>query len=266
MEDTLDEPLPTFRSTPIPVRARRLRIGDIVQRCLDAENAARSRIDRYEATVLSKMIAWIGPESDPDRQLVSENVEKMIWTPERERVLPLKREQYILKHGEREPWDDDAAISIGYRDFNDLPFYLEDVDDYRFEIRSREIVDDRVIYEVALEPKSDFEIAPKGVIWIDSTEFRILREEFEFGDRVPMPLFVKSVGPFVRERVRIGDTWAWSRFLIRVELRMGYLRFLEGNIPDGLEMQVEFRDVEIHEKPIDIDRDAGAPADGEAAE
>ena len=60
-----------------------------------------------------------------------------------------------------------------------------------------EIVGKRVIYEVRLEPKSDFEIAPSGRIWIDTSEYQILREEFDFGERVPLPMFVKRIGPFV---------------------------------------------------------------------
>ena len=73
-----------------------------------------------------------------------------------------------------------------------------------------------------------------------------------------MPLFIKRAGPFVRERERVGDLWAWRRLLIRVELRMGYLRWLEADIPDGLQVQVEFRDHRINEG-WSVDPDA-APA------
>jgi hypothetical protein len=128
----------------------------------------------------------------------------------------------------------------------DLPFYLEDEDEYDFTILSREILRDSVIYEVYLEPKSDFAIAPCGTIWVDTTTFEILREEFDFGDRVPMPMIVKALGPFVRERERIGDLWVWKRLLIRADLRLGWLRFLEEDIPDTVEFVIVFRDHQLN--------------------
>jgi hypothetical protein len=102
-------------------------------------------------------------------------------------------------------------------------------------------------YEVRLTPKSDFEIAPQGRIWIETSDFQILREEFDFGDRVPMPLFVRSIGPFIRERERIGEVWVWKRFLIRVDTRADWLPFLGSKVPRVVECHAFFQDHQLNE-------------------
>ena len=61
------------------------------------------------------------------------------------------------------------------------------------------------------------------------------------------PMFVKSVGPFIRERVRIGDVWVWKRFLIRVDVRTGLLKIFDRDIPEVVEFVVNFRDFRINE-------------------
>lgn len=247
VEDTLDLPA-FFRMSPQEVRADRVRIGDILKQCIEREKQMREAIETYEATMQTKLQITIGDVAAPERQYIEERVEKVIYRkPNRSRSVLLLHERYKIEDGEREEWDDDAAVEIGFEDFNDLPFYLEETNDYDFDIRSREIVGDRVIYEVALEPKSDFDIAPQGVIWIDASNYQILREEFDFGDRAPMPLFVKSVGPFVRERVQVGDIWVWKRMRIRLDLRLGFFRFMEESIPDTVQLLVDFQDHRVNE-------------------
>lgn len=251
VEDTADLTA-FFKMSTISIRTERLRIGEIVDRCIRNEQEARDRIESLEVTVLSKSIFYVGGrDSTADRRLVTEQVDRTFFRrPNETKTVPLRSERYQIENGERKPWEADEgddAVSISYREFDELPFYLEDRDEYDFEILSREIVVDRVIYEVKLTPKSDFEIAPQGRIWIDSSNFQILREEFEFGDRVPMPMIIKSIGPFVRERERVGDEWVWKRFLIRVDLRVGYLRFLNKDIPDRVDLVVWFDGHRVNE-------------------
>lgn len=251
-EDTARIPA-FFEMSEIEIRADRLKIGDIVQRCIEREEEIRERIESHEYTLLTKVVLSIGGsgENAKRRMIVEQADRKFFRRPHEERTIPLKVEKYRIENGERKEWDvekdDDPSVDITYDDLDDLPFYLEERDDYDFEIRSREIVGDRVIYEVTLTPKSDFEIAPSGRIWVDTSTFSILREEFNFGDRVPLPLLIKSIGPYIRERERIGDVWVWKRMLIRVELRGGLLRWVDRDIPDVAEWQVLFRDHRVNE-------------------
>lgn len=251
VEDTLDVPA-QFRMSPIEVRADRLRIGDIVARCMAREREMQERIRSHEFTMVSRTVFTVrGRDGKPARQQVVEQVERrFLRAPDEDRTAILRREQYRLEDGERKPWeeDDDVSVEVDAGDLNDLPFYLEDRDAYDFRILSREIVGDRVIYEVRLTPRSDFEIAPGGTIWVDTSTFSILREEFDFGDRVPLPLFLAHIGPFVRERERVGDVWVWKRMLIRVELRAGWLRRLDADFPDTAEFVVTFSDHRVNEE------------------
>ncbi len=251
VEDTAKLPA-LFQATPTRVRANRIGIREIVDRCIAHEDSVRGAIDRHDFTLLTRSILYVGGEdAAAKRRLVMESADRYFFRrPDQSRVIPLKKATYALNpSGERSEWepDDGGAVHISFEDLDELPFYLEDRDRYDFEIVSRKIVGNRVIYEVDLEPKSDFEIAPRGRIWIDSSAFRILREEFDFGDRVPLPMFVKRVGPFVRERERIGDVWVWKRFLVRIDLRMGYLRWLDEDIPDRVEMALTFQDHAIND-------------------
>jgi len=263
-EDTLELPA-LFHMSEVEIRASRLAIGDIVDRCIESEERLRERIETLVYTQTVRTVFHVGGygESAKKRMILEQADRVFFRRPDDRRTVNLSNTQWVLEGGERRPWKDeeDETVDVGWNDLQQLPFYLENRHEYRFEIVTREIVGDRVIYQVALEPRSDFEIAPSGRIWVDTSTFSILREEFDFGDRVPMPMFVKSVGPFVRERQRIGDVWVWRRFLVRVDLRMGWLRFVEKDIPDTVELVVEFRDHRINEGWGDFDEARPAVAD-----
>lgn len=251
VEDTLDL-TDIFKIDPLEVRANRLKISEIVRRCIEREEELQSRIQTHVYTQFVKTIFHVGVHGEEtDRLLVIEEVARVrMKRPDVSEVAPLKHERYMIEDGERKEWpqeDETVALAIRMEEFDQLPFYLADKDDYDFEILSRKIAGNHVIYEVFLEPKSDFEIAPQGKIWIDTSNFQILREEFDFGDRVPMPLLVKSVGPIIRERERIGDLWVWKRILMRADLRIGWLRALEKDIPDRVEFVMVYEDHMVNE-------------------
>jgi hypothetical protein len=268
VEDTLDLPA-TFEMSTLEVRAERLGIGEIVDRCIRSEQELHDRIESLEQTVWVKQVYHVGGYGEDARErLVQEQVDRMIYRrPDVDRSIPLKRERYKLVDGKREPWDpeDEPTVKLEYGSLSELPFYLEDRDAYDFSILSRRIVGDHVLYEVRLAPRSDFEIAPTGTIWVDASSFRILREEFDFGDRVPLPMFVKRIGPFVRERVRVGDLWVWSRMLIRVDVRTALLKYLDRNIPETVEFVVTFRDFRVNEPPSDEASADDASSEGATA-
>jgi len=253
-EDTLGPP-PVTELDPIEVNATRLEIGEIVERCIRHEKEVRQRIAAHDFTQLVKTVLTIeGKKDKQERQIVIEEVRRMkTRRPAYSEKTTLVRSEYELVGGERKERDaktvdkDGASVEVEYEDFDDLPFYLEDPHGYEFQILGRQIVGKSVIYEVGLAPKSQFEIAPRGTIWIDTSDFQILREEFNFGDRVPMPMFVKSIGPVVREREKIGNLWVIQRVLLRVDLRTGWLKFLDGDIPDRVEFVATSRDHHLEE-------------------
>jgi hypothetical protein len=251
-EDTLAIPA-FFQMSTVEITADRLSIEEIVDRCIAREEELRERIVSHEYQQFVKTVQHVGGFGDTaERRFVLEQVDLVRFRKEDgAKTIPLKTKRYKIEDGERREWDgDDDSVKLSYQDLNELPFYLADRGDYSFDILSREIVGDRVIYEVRLEPKSDFEIAPEGTIWVDTSNFQILREEFDFGDRVPMPLFIKSIGPFVRERERVGDLGVWKRFLARVDIRRGVLKWMDKNVPDTVEFVVVFREQVVNGRAV----------------
>jgi hypothetical protein len=250
-EDTLAIPA-FFQMSTVEITTDRLSIEEIVDRCIAREEELRERIVSHEYQQFVKTVQHVGGFGDTsERRFVLEQVDLVRFRKEDgAKTIPLKTERYKIEDGERREWDDDDSVKLSYQDLNELPFYLADRGDYSFDILSREIVGDRVIYEVRLEPKSDFEIAPEGTIWVDTSNFQILREEFDFGDRVPIPLFIKSIGPFVRERERVGDLWVWKRFLARVDIRRGVLKWMDKNVPDTVEFVVVFREQVVNGRAV----------------
>ncbi len=254
-EDTLGTPVTAL--DPIEVTAERIGIAEILDRCIRREEESRGRIDSHDFTELVKTVISIGGSADrPKKEIVHEQVRRISTSrPDVRRVVLLSEAEYELVGRERRDrkekieakGSDGSGISVRVEDFDDLPFYLEDRDDYDFRILGREIVGERVVYQVSLAPRSDFQIAPAGRVWVDTSNFQILREEFDFGDRVPMPIFVRSIGPVVREREPVGEVWVTSRFLVHVELRVGWMRFLDDEIPDRIDIVASYRDHRMEE-------------------
>jgi hypothetical protein len=135
-----------------------------------------------------------------------------------------------VKLGERKYGDQDSTESIVPRtqvgievddalDFAQGPFYLEQIDDYRYEIIDRRLYPDRIIYAVEFEPRSDFEpLSIAGTFWIDTADFVVVHEEMKF-NRNPAPLLLKSVDHIVRERRRVDGRWVITRLQVVAEMR-----------------------------------------------
>jgi hypothetical protein len=276
-EDTLDLTGIADIGT-VEVQANRLSIGEIVQLCIDREEDLARRIESHRYTQLVKSVFHVGGYGPAAKKLlVLEEVDRVSFRRSGiDRTTALHVDRYVLEKGERKPWDekDDEGgdgIEIRFEDLGDLPFYLEERGAYDFRIIGRHYVEGRLIYQVRLRPRSDFAIAPEGTIWVDTSNFQILREEFFFGDRVPLPMIVRSIGPFVRERERIGDLWVWKRMLIRVDIRTGLLRLLDKDVPETVEFVVSFTDHELNADSTrggsagEADAGAAAPEAGEAA-
>jgi hypothetical protein len=90
---------------------------------------------------------------------------------------------------------------------------------FQFRIEDRKLVGDRVVYLLSFAPRSSLEALPSGHVWLNTNDFVILREEFAFKDRSPLPLFVQSIDSCVLERTLIDHQyWVISRILARVTL------------------------------------------------
>ena len=87
--------------------------------------------------------------------------------------------------------------------------------DFRYHIEGRDIVGNHVIYRIRFEPKSLLDpTQPAGLVWVDTNDFVILRQELEF-TRSPMPLILKNIDRMIVERERVGEFWMLHKVLLR---------------------------------------------------
>ena len=97
-------------------------------------------------------------------------------------------------------------------------------DRFRFRIEDRKIMGDQVVYVLAFTPRSSVDPLPSGRVWINTNDFVILREEFWYRDRSPLPWFIDSIESCVIERSRIDQRyWVFERILARVTLTNPFL-------------------------------------------
>jgi len=115
--------------------------------------------------------------------------------------------------------------------------FLEELDEFHFDLRSHNLEVDHVIFEIGFKPKSDFKPLPSGTIFIDTTDYRIIHEEFYF-EKNPFPLLLKGIRHVSRhwDRLPTGE-WVFTRVLAEVEMR-GFMKY----IPDRMQLSLERRD------------------------
>ena len=90
--------------------------------------------------------------------------------------------------------------------------------DYRFRILGRDLVGGHLIYRIGFEPRTSLDAThARGMVWVDTNEFVIVREEIGF-ERSPVPLLVRRLDGLVIERRRVDDQWVLKRMLVEIEL------------------------------------------------
>jgi hypothetical protein len=88
--------------------------------------------------------------------------------------------------------------------------------EYRYHILGRTLLGDHLVYRIGFEPRSLLDPSkPRGIVWIDTNDFVIVREELIF-DRSPLWL-VKGINRFVIERQNVDGYWVLKRGLLRME-------------------------------------------------
>jgi hypothetical protein len=88
--------------------------------------------------------------------------------------------------------------------------------DFRYRIRSRDLIGDHVVYRIEFEPRSTLDPSePSGEVWVDTNDFVIVRQEVRFR-RSPAPLFIRGVDRMVIERQNVSGHWVLWRVLMRV--------------------------------------------------
>jgi hypothetical protein len=244
--------LPTKRSDPRPhhgvtdtthVERGAITLREIISRAIEGEKSkleGRTSLS-YTMTVRS-IVLWENKRKIVNDVLVlayneSSGFSRFVEVNNVTRQFDRKESSWVENPDEVE---ESAAVRVesdGHSDFTELPFFLEEIEEFHFELRSRTVEVDHVIFEIGFKPKSDFKPLPSGTIFIDTTDYRIIHEEFHF-EKNPFPLLLKGIRHVSRhwDRLPTGE-WVFTRVLAEIEMR-GFMPY----VPDRIQLSLERRD------------------------
>lgn len=213
VEDTLYTEVPE-----VLVRAPRVTLEEILDRVARGEARRESLLTDQSFQVAIRMMRDV-TRGTP--RLVEETVWRIYRKrPDKVRSVLLRRtEPARKKRGPRSEVDIDFSPGMGEEIVN-FAFQPEARRDYRYRLVGRDLVGGHVIYRLAFEPRSLLTaLGPSGLVWIDTNDFVIVREEVFFRQS-PVPLVLKRLHRMVIERARVGETWVLARVLLRAELTL----------------------------------------------
>jgi hypothetical protein len=200
------------------VSAPRVTLDEILDRIARGERRRDSLL--VDQSFVATMRVMHARDDHSPAQLLEETVSQVYRKkPDRARTLLLRR---IREKPEKK---DTHQVEVSFRsdmseEIVNFAFRPEARRQFRYHIAGRDIVGNHVIYRIRFEPKSLLDpTAPSGLVWVDTNDFVIVRQELEF-DRSPVPLILKNIDRMVIERERVGDFWVLHRVLMRAHFTL----------------------------------------------
>jgi len=206
-EDTMSTQVPE-----VLVTAPRVTLDEILDRV--ARGEARRESLLTDQTFIATFRVVRGARDSASRRLVAETVAKVYkQRPDRVRSVVLRQGQEKEHKG--------AGVDVNFRadmseEIVNFAFRPEARREFRYRILGRDLVADHLIYRIAFEPRSPIDLRPSGLVWVDTNDFVIVRQEVNF-DRSPVPLFLKGIDRMVIERHQVDGYWVLWRVLVRGE-------------------------------------------------
>ena len=198
--------------SPVLVSAPRVTLDEILDRVAAGEARRDSAMHDQVCTAALRVYRQ---GHGGQMQLLEEGVWRVYkQRPDRVRSVPLRHQ---LGPGVKdEDMEADFTPDMGER-IVDFAFQPSARRDFRYRIVGRDLVGGHVVYRIAFEPRTALDdVRPRGVVWIDTNEFVIVREEFWYRGVSPAPLVFKSLDNCVVERSLVdGHHWGISRLLAR---------------------------------------------------
>jgi hypothetical protein len=211
-EDTMHTEVP-----PVLVFAPRVTLDEILARVARGERRRDSLMTDQTYLVTARLMR--NADRKRPAELVSETVFRVFRKkPARVRTQTLRRyEAHAEKKGRG-----GVRVSVRSRGGMDeeivnFAFRPETRRQYHYRILGRDLVGQHLVYRIAFQPRSLLDPAtPRGVVWIDTNDFVIVRQEIAF-DRSPAPPILKDVNRLVIERQNVDGHWVLKRLLMRAE-------------------------------------------------
>lgn len=233
VEDTMRTEVPE-----VLVRAPRVTLDEILDRVARGEASRESLLTDQQFTAVVRVVNQPRGASAP--QVYEESVWRVFRArPDRVRAILLRN---VKGPGAR---DDDDAIEADFspgmgEQMVNFAFRPEARRDFRYRIVGRDVFGDHVVYRIAFEPRSPLVPLPSGLVWVDTRDDVILRQELRF-ERSPVPLLIKKMDRMVVERERVDGHWVMTRFVMRAEFTLPVPR-----VGRMLEISMGFRDYRVN--------------------
>ena len=215
VEDTMHTSVPE-----VLVRAPRVTLAEILDRVARGEARRDSLLNDESFRAVIRLVAnEAGPAKRPE--LESETVMRVYKKrPDRARSVTLREWE---RHPSKKDKDDQKTVNVRFRsdmseEIVNFAFRPDARRDFKYRIVGRDLAGNHLIYRIAFEPRSPLDpIRPSGVVWVDTNEFVIVRQEVDF-TRSPVPILLKGVHRMVIERTRVASYWVLNRVMLRAEL------------------------------------------------
>jgi hypothetical protein len=236
VEDTMRTELPEML-----VHAPRITLEDILDRVARGEAHRDSLIRDQVYTVTARVVRNV-VDAKKKPELISETVSR-VYKRKPDQVRGITLRKWELKPPKNQ---DDSNFEINYRadtseELVNFAFRPEGRREFKFKIAGRDLVGDRVIYRIAFEPRSALDAAsPSGMVWVDTSEFVIVRQEVDFV-RSPVPLLLKGIDRMVIERQRVDGIWVLHRMLLRARFTVPLPQ-----VGRSVDMTLQFTDYAIN--------------------
>ena len=213
------------------VTARPLTLREIIARCVQGE---RTRLAGHEnmTYTLTVRTVTLWKKRKEVRDIVhrmyadAKGFARTVQLGESIRKFKLEDGAWVVDTDDSNKKARVRVESDGYSDFVEMPFFLEEQQEFDFELLERTVEVDHVIFKIAFKPKSDFKPLPAGIVYVDTDAYRIIHEEFEF-ETNPFPMFVKDIGRISRQWEQLpGGQWLFTKIMMEVQLRGGWTGFM----------------------------------------
>jgi len=207
----------------VHVRQKKLTLEEIIERCEQGEKTKLAGHRDMQYTVNLRVIFYWEKKKET-RDIVfrafsdDTGFSRSVKAGEVVQRYELRDSVWVVSKDEGE----ESGIQVesdGFGDFVEMPFFLEEQQEFHFTLLDRTVERDHVIFKIGFVPKSEFKALPSGTVYVDTDNYRIVHEEFDF-ETNPFPLLLKDIKGFSRHWEELpGGEWVYTRILMEVELR-----------------------------------------------
>ena len=216
VEDTMHTEVPE-----VLVSAPRVTLDEILDRVARGEARRDSLLRDVAFTGTVRVVR--DPAGDKAPQLLEERVSR-VYRKKPDKVRTVQLRLWQLKPPKRADADVSFSSSTEEEVVN-FAFRPEARKDFKYRIVGRDLLGDHLIYRIAFEPRSLLgAAAPSGLVWVDTRDFVIVRQELEFSSS-PVPLLIKGFDRVVIERQEVDGHWVLRRLLVRMRLTVPIPRY-----------------------------------------